>query len=73
MHTYPATMLGAYVGGYYALGEYDELSDDDGMPEDIWRDYQQQWLATLYRPAGKLEAWLRGIGVNITGPEDGML
>ena len=57
--------LGAYVGGYFWLGEVEEQwinSPDDG---GYARVYRQEWAWTIYKPAGKVEAWLTGIAVDI--------
>jgi hypothetical protein len=65
--------MALYVGGYYWLGEYDAGINDYDEAEYVSRDYQQQWVANLYKPVGKVESWLRGIPVQITGPDSGML
>jgi hypothetical protein len=62
-----------YVGGYFWMGEYDATLDDDDRAYYVWRNYEQPWVANVYKPAGKLESWLRGIPVQITSPDDGML
>ncbi len=65
--------LGAYLAGYFWLGKYDSVTNDSDEAMYVSRDYGQQWLANLYQPAGKLEAWLRRIEVTISGPESGRL
>jgi hypothetical protein len=62
-----------YSGGYFWLGEYDAELDDDDRAQYIWRNYQQAWIANMYKPASKLESWLCGIPVQITCPDDGRL
>lgn len=65
--------LGAYVGGYLWLGEYDSATDGDDGVEQVSREYPQEWLATIYVPAGILESWLRGVEVDVSGPYRGVL
>jgi len=64
--------LAVYVGGYFYLGmaqvwyfagPVDPLSR--GGLQAIHRTYPNKTLATIYYPAGKLEAWLRGIEVEV--------
>ena len=64
--------LGAYVGGYYWLGAVqqwylsgpgDPLSR--GELQAIDRTYPNRLLANIYQPAGRVEAWLRGIEIKI--------
>jgi hypothetical protein len=43
-----------YVGGYLWLGE---RRDYGGA---VVRIYRQPWHATIFRPANRLENWLRG-------------
>jgi hypothetical protein len=55
-----------YVGGYFWLGTRNDLD-----PEvEIVRIYPQQWLAKIYDPASRLEAWARNVEVTIMGPAD---
>ena len=63
----------AYVGGYLGLGEYDSVIYDDDGVEHVSRDFPQQWLADIYKPAGVLESWLRGVDVVVSGPNNGVL
>jgi hypothetical protein len=63
--------LGAYVGGYFWLGHYSEFNF--GRLVDPPRDYTiasrtfpHHALATLYRPAGRVESWLRGFDVDLS-------
>jgi hypothetical protein len=64
--------LAVYVGGYFYLGvaqvwyfsgPVDPLSR--GGLQAIHRTYRNKTLANLYEPAGKVEAWLRGINVEV--------
>ena len=66
-------LLGAYVAGYFWLGDYDSGTNDNDETLYVSRDYGQQWLAKLYSPAGKLESWLRRIEVTVSGPDSGRL
>jgi hypothetical protein len=61
--------LGAYVGGYFWLGHC-RTTATSGATDYVWRDYELQWVAELYRPAAKAESWLRLIDVDVTGPDD---
>jgi hypothetical protein len=60
-----ALSLSAYTAGYFWLGEYVELSaGGSALPRQvniIDRAYPQQWLATGFRPAARIEGWLRGV------------
>jgi hypothetical protein len=60
-----ALSLSAYTAGYCWLGEYVELSaGGSALPRQvniIDRAYPQQWMATGFRPAARLEGWLRGV------------
>ena len=61
--------LGAYVGGYYWLGERYSIYTHDNFelpPGRIERDYPHVWLRTIYLPAARVEAWLTGIDVGAT-------
>lgn len=72
--------LGAYVGGYYVLGEETlwlcevELPPDTPeappklvvQPAAFERAYPQLWLMLIYQPAGQVETWLRGTEVEIS-------
>jgi hypothetical protein len=65
----------AYLGGYFWLGaREDYYTGRFGFPGDappdpklvlIERTYQQEWLKTIYLPAGKVETWARGIDVDV--------
>ena len=71
-------MLGAYVAGYFWLGERSDWHVDHvislaraahGGPDLIRRSYHQRWLATIYTPAGLAEGQLLGVDVEVTfGP-----
>jgi hypothetical protein len=64
--------LGAYVAGYFWLGDrldepfigyppsYARMRDD---PIAITRMYQYRWQAQAYGPPAVAESWLRGIEV----------
>jgi hypothetical protein len=68
-------MLGAYVGGYFWLGDREDFySGRFAFPGDpppnpklvvIERRYPQKWLKTIYSPAGKIETWLRSVEVDV--------
>jgi hypothetical protein len=51
-----AVPLGAYVGGYFWLGDKRECR----APPWIGRTYPQPWQVPLFKPAGAVEGWLRG-------------
>jgi len=51
--------LGAYVGGYFALGKYVEWRTGAGHLATVERNYPAAWLSTIYHPAAKVETWLR--------------
>jgi len=65
--------LTVYIGGYFCLGkrmDYVGLSVPSRV-EVIERHYSQPWLATIYRPAGKVEELLRRTDVEVmSGPDD---
>lgn len=52
--------LGLYVTGYFYLGK---RIDYPGGP--IERTYSRDWHATVFEPAGKLEAWVRSRPVQV--------
>ena len=64
--------LGSYVAGYFWLGEYKAIKTgnllhptaDPGIV--VLRVYRFRWLALAYRPAGKIEHYLRGVDVYTT-------
>jgi hypothetical protein len=55
--------LGVYVGGYFWFGRESHLWDyfgpADDMP-DIVREFNDPWVRDLYKPAGRMESWVRG-------------
>ena len=64
--------LGAYVGGYFWLGDRLDVPfigyppsymREQDAPVEITRIYQYHWQATAYQPPALLESWLRGIEV----------
>jgi hypothetical protein len=62
-----AIPLGAYVAGYYLLGERtDWFSTQTNAHETIERSYPSLALMLIYQPAGKLESLLRRMEVEIT-------
>lgn len=63
-----AVSVGSYSAGYFWLAsEYTEVSVSDsasaGHIDLVDRVYPQQWLAILFRPAARIEQWLRGVPV----------
>ena len=56
--------LGAYLGGYFWLG--DRLY---GGPAPL-RYYRYRWQATLFTPAAKVDSYLRGYSVSVTSQEE---
>jgi len=69
-----AVLMGAYTAGYVSLGERSDWHVDhplsllraaNGGPDLIRRVYPQQWLATIYLPAGWVEEQLLGIDVEV--------
>jgi hypothetical protein len=60
--------LGAYVGGYLWLGEYEEHAFL-GRVGHISRVYPHEWIVTVFRPAAQVEEWLRGVSVNLAWNE----
>src|SRR5262245_49865800 len=74
----------AYLPGYFLMGnaypswrvpssnsEWLTRPNEDGAwVFRIVRRYPHKWQKELYRPLGKLEAWLRGIEVYIELPPD---
>jgi hypothetical protein len=70
----------AYFGAYVALGVRSDLYESKGpgtlvaiseTPEPhsthahICRNYRQRWLATMFYPAGRVEALLTGVNVQV--------
>jgi hypothetical protein len=60
-------LMGAYVGGYFWLGEWGESNVPYGGARPYeYRSYRQRWQAIVFAPAGQLESWMRGIKVEVT-------
>jgi hypothetical protein len=59
-----ALILGAYVGGYFWLGECDRFSVNN--TPYCQRLYGSDWLVALFTPAGQIETVLRGEIVDVT-------
>ena len=58
--------LAIYTAGYFWLGQVSELPPVfSSQPPLTKRVYPRQWIATIYGPAGRLEAKCRGIRVEI--------
>jgi hypothetical protein len=56
----PLLLLGAYVGGYFWLGEWLH-----GGPVPM-RYYRYRWQASVFMPAAKIESYLRASSINVT-------
>jgi len=71
-----AVPLAIYVAGYLLLGER-RVWMTGANPGDpvmgIERMYRQQWMPTVFRPAAKVEGWLRGVQVQPTWYLESML
>lgn len=37
-------------------------------PVAIWRTYPREWMETIFRPAAKVESWVRQIEVEASSP-----
>ena len=62
-------LLGAYVGGYFWLGEHrDSLAEGFMGRRLIIRMYRYEWQVTIFKPATKLETRLRGVDVHLDYP-----
>lgn len=72
--------LALYTTAYFWLGEEKRTSSmhdayvegkriwvDDGLT--IERSYPREWQANLFRRAGYIESWVRGVNVEITSPD----
>ena len=53
-------MLGAYVGGYFWLGQRCDWLHD-GTLEFPTRFYSHRWMAIVFEPAARIESQLTGI------------
>jgi hypothetical protein len=61
--------LGAYIGGYFWLGEYSEhMPVTGGEPESI-RLYRAEWQITIFVPAAAIESRLHGRRVSLSADE----
>jgi hypothetical protein len=58
-------LAGAYVAGYFWLGEYEESIAPSGDVEVITRGYQDKWGRDVYRPGAWIEETLRGVAVHM--------
>ena len=56
--------LGAYVGGYFWLGEYESFQSPGRAPS-IVRTYRFAWQKMLFRSAGRVEGFLRVCSVTV--------
>jgi hypothetical protein len=63
-------MLGAYVGGYFWLGEYDRWPDPLSNNWEVARTFPNHGWSATFQPAGKLEAWIRSVPVFVQSAED---
>ena len=61
--------LGAYAGGYFWLGEWEE--DPFANEGDGFRSYKSRWIAWSFMPAAKVESLLSGHDIQAAWwPED---
>lgn len=66
-----AALVGTYTAGYLWLGEVQYWAGGSlQRPPTAYRIYSQPWIATVFRPAAKLESWLRGAEVRATWTTD---
>jgi hypothetical protein len=59
-------MLGAYMGGYFWLGEYRTWTSARTNAVIIERRYSQEWQRGIYRPVAYVESHLFGESVVIS-------
>jgi hypothetical protein len=65
--------LSAYVGGYLWLSDRRSIPvfwsarPSQAAIDTIFRFYPRQWQATIFKPAGGLEAWYMGCDVIVEG------
>src|SRR5262245_62011061 len=59
--------LGAYVGGYFLLGQRFEYVPRGGpvLTFDTERMYPQRWMVDFFRPAARIEERIRGVRVEV--------
>jgi hypothetical protein len=67
--------LGAYMGGYFWLGERTEFffvmdTFSGHNPPRVTRSYSHEWIAAMFQPAGMVEAWWLDGPVVIDGNRD---
>lgn len=64
--------LGAYVTGYFWLGERISVlgNPPSDMPTEIIRIYPHRWQESAFHPAAVVEGWLRGTPVFAGIPPD---
>ena len=62
----PLLVFVLYFTSYIWLGKSNQAYSPSGQVIYIQRHYRHQLLVTLYRPAGQIESWLRGIDVSAT-------
>ena len=65
-------LLGAYMGGYFWLGEHCVVQNiscvgDEGClwPECTGRRFNSPWLATLFKPMSQIESFFRGVDFEV--------
>jgi hypothetical protein len=67
--------LGAYVGGYFWLGQLCQSPItvtswlNDESPE-LLRVYPHQWQALMFWPVARIETWVRGESVKTDSDSD---
>ena len=59
--------VGIYIGGYYWLAKSLEIPVLTRLPVKGVQ-YDSQWLAEIYKPAGRIEQFLTGRPVVVHGP-----
>lgn len=55
--------IGAYVGGYFYLGDFASGIRPSGQLLVV-REYPYKWLGQLFMPAAKIEAWVGGTEID---------
>ena len=75
-----AVPLGAYLGSYFSMSKRRDLYADgrgafspderQGFELDhITRIYSREWQVKIFRPATRLETWIRSVAVTPISPE----
>jgi hypothetical protein len=64
----PLLLVGAYVAGYLALGDYYEGVEQGTLAPGTVRCYEHEWQRTLFAPAGWIEQHMTGRVTVITSP-----